>query len=565
MQQMMCRWGGKVFTYLPYPYEDELLYSVIARYCLYFNAKASPLSRKLFNKKSIKLRADLPSSLKSVSDKTFHVWQKTSEEILYQLTLFPFYEPFLPTKLRINKRRALLDGTVKSSIGVNTYRVSSPKFLRYCATCSEMDIKEHGETYWHRKHQLPGVLVCTEHGVALIASCALIQPSRTECLDATFVTNEQMKPLESLNITENIIVHKIAERCEEILFQKESKWIRDDLGSVYRIAALERGFFRLPGIFSYKIFEQEFLEFYGIPLLTQLGVMAPGAKNSWIQFIFYNNERQPVHPLEHILVQVFLDHLPVVSSAHPYGLGPWRCPNPYAAHEDNFPIKKIAIRTAKNSTTSASAHCVCGFRFTFSETANGDHQVPIIKKIWSYGPSWKTEAHRLLQNGLRKTEIAKKMSLSRSSVKYLLNAEPKKNPSLDKEVIKARNKWLKILEQIPSKSVTAARSVNYGIYQFLRKHDREWVLSQAEPRKEKLNWMDRDTQWRMLLVEAAEKIKASLPLRRAAKTVIVKEAGLNLRMLNELQRLPSCQKALKELSESSDEFLIRQQRVNNRR
>lgn len=279
---------------------------------------------------------------------------------------------------------ALLDGTVKSIIGVKSYRVSSPKFLRYCPTCSELDIKEHGETYWHRKHQLPGMLVCTEHGGPLIASCTLIQPGRTDCLDATLVANEPLRPFESLNVTENIIAHKVAERCEEILFQKETRWISKDLGSAYRNAALERGFFRLPGIFSYKTFEQDFLEFYGISLLNQFGVMAPGYRNSWIQYIFYNNKRQPVHPLEHILIQVFLDHLPVVSSAHPFGVGPWRCPNPYAVHEDNFPIKKIAIRTTKKSTISASAQCACGFHFTFNETENSDPQEPIVKK---YGPT----------------------------------------------------------------------------------------------------------------------------------------------------------------------------------
>jgi hypothetical protein len=77
-------------------------------------------------------------------------------------------------------------------------------------------------------------------------------------------------------------------------------------------------------------------------------------------------------------------------------------------------------------------------------------------------------------------------------------------------------------------------------------------------------WMGEDTEWSLLLFEAAERIKASIPIRRAAKTVIVKEAGLNLRMLNELHRLSLCKKVLNEHSESSVEFQKRQRDRNIR-
>jgi len=60
-----------------------------------------------------------------------------------------------------------------------------------------------------------------------------------------------------------------------------------------------------------------------------------------------------------------------------------------------------------------------------------------------------------------------------------------------------------------------------------------------------------------MLVDAARRIKAMVPPRRAAKTVLVKNAGLNLRMLNGLHRLPLCHKALSVHAESSKEFQIR--------
>ena len=35
--------------------------------------------------------------------------------------------------------------------------------MRYCPLCAAADREQHGETYWHRKHQLPGVEICMEH------------------------------------------------------------------------------------------------------------------------------------------------------------------------------------------------------------------------------------------------------------------------------------------------------------------------------------------------------------------------------------------------------------------
>ena len=35
--------------------------------------------------------------------------------------------------------------------------------MRYCPLCAAADREKHGETYWHRKHQLPGVEICLKH------------------------------------------------------------------------------------------------------------------------------------------------------------------------------------------------------------------------------------------------------------------------------------------------------------------------------------------------------------------------------------------------------------------
>lgn len=45
-----------------------------------------------------------------------------------------------------------------------------PSHLRYCPECTSEDIQKHGETYWRRIHQLPGIMACHKHNQTLMNS-----------------------------------------------------------------------------------------------------------------------------------------------------------------------------------------------------------------------------------------------------------------------------------------------------------------------------------------------------------------------------------------------------------
>ncbi len=41
------------------------------------------------------------------------------------------------------------------------------KYFRFCSICLREDVEQYGEPYWHRVHQVAGVLVCPIHQVWL--------------------------------------------------------------------------------------------------------------------------------------------------------------------------------------------------------------------------------------------------------------------------------------------------------------------------------------------------------------------------------------------------------------
>jgi len=532
---------------LPKPYPDELLFSVIARYCSYLRLNLSAFARDFFGKKSIRLRADLPGALQEIAEKTYLIWGHSTDDILNELTLFPYYQPFLPEKTASKKITGLTRGGTGSAglVGVNSFRVKSPPYLRFCTACRSMDLEKYGETYWRRMHQLPGTLVCLEHELPLAKSSARVQPTRAGIGDATVATEGILESDVSLDENELKLALLVARHCQKILLKNNSLWPNFNLAKTYREAALERGFSKIPGVFSPPKFKSAFKDFFSRNFLEQIGISTE--QDEWITTIFFMDRRQQVHPLEHILIQVFLEQMAVVASSQPFGPGPWKCPNPYGVHDDAYPVKKILTRTNRAKEVIACVRCSCGFFFSFNKTAGKDKHLPMVKHISSYGPTWKRTAESLLKQGLSVLEISAKMSLNVQSVNRLLNFEPKRTPP-SLEIIEAkRNRWLQVLEK---STITGARKKYYGLYQYLRKYDHDWMMSQSTPRQKKIDLAKRDHDWSLRLEKAALQIPSIYPGRRIAKTLMVKTAGLNLRLMAELDKFPKCKSVIERLAES---------------
>jgi len=89
--------------------------------------------------------------------------------LLWQHTVFPyttayFEQPVFETALSA----ALSIGIGAIGMGAVTQSASDlVPFRRFCTACAREDRHRWGESYWHRAHNLPGVLLCLRHGAVL--------------------------------------------------------------------------------------------------------------------------------------------------------------------------------------------------------------------------------------------------------------------------------------------------------------------------------------------------------------------------------------------------------------
>ena len=180
-------------VYLPTPYPDELLYSVLARFFVRVGVGSQHLTARLLFGNFDHVDCHMPPLLGPFAT---HAWPGSGfqpERVLWEQTLFPFIASALEPSLRSEYGRSVLSdaGQRKARCSLAALMPLSERkaTIHFCPACREEDMDRLGETYWRRTHQLPVVADCAKHGVGLAPSST---PSRSGArlgyMDATRFT-----------------------------------------------------------------------------------------------------------------------------------------------------------------------------------------------------------------------------------------------------------------------------------------------------------------------------------------------------------------------------------------
>ena len=164
-------------------YDDELLYSFLARYFErtgYINY-ISAAKDLFFN---IHTRPDF-EFLNKYTKETFDFITKNKSfgQVILDHTMFPYYCRYMPPERRRMAYMALcnMDNKWVDYISKPTSKGVFRHF-RYCPICREEDRKKYGETYWHRSHQMIGVDICPIHFCKLLNADIVISANASPCL-----------------------------------------------------------------------------------------------------------------------------------------------------------------------------------------------------------------------------------------------------------------------------------------------------------------------------------------------------------------------------------------------
>lgn len=152
--------------------DDELVYSVLCRFfdrsgILSYRHAAEALFLNKMAKPVIEFVNEYTDDVLALLLK-----HNSMEELILQHTMAPYYMRFLDLPRRTAAMKALtsMDNSYWQHLLLPSNRTKgkdTKRYLRFCPICAREDRARHGETYWHRSHQLRHIDVCPIHGCSL--------------------------------------------------------------------------------------------------------------------------------------------------------------------------------------------------------------------------------------------------------------------------------------------------------------------------------------------------------------------------------------------------------------
>jgi hypothetical protein len=301
----------------PRLYPDELLYSGLARYHIRSgNQKFRQTDLDLFGYSSQQAyRVTLTNNLKGLVKQIAHISDCRVRSLMEHNTLYPFYAAFLsPIEIRklesatIEKR----SGSILEQARVDLDSASDRrKYLKFCPLCLESEIGEYGEPYWHRSHQIPGLIICTLHQTLLLDSTVVVEAQGTHYYAASY----ENCPIDTAQIELSSESFKqllgISEDLTWLMNLKLDfhgmRWLRDRYVTILSRQGMVKKLLRDELKFDERDIYQSFCDFYGEDCLNLVEPRFVNTEGKYLIHCLFAGDLDPkIDRVAHILITRYL-------------------------------------------------------------------------------------------------------------------------------------------------------------------------------------------------------------------------------------------------------------------
>ncbi|MDD2336633.1 MAG: TnsD family Tn7-like transposition protein, partial [Geobacteraceae bacterium] len=457
-------------AYFPTPYPDELLYSVFARYhtrsC---NISISQTLQDLFGAPNVTLD-DLPSRLTDLVDRLPSESALTPASFVQEHTMLPYHKPFIAPEWLDTANLDAYDEEMKARVMSIAYNIRKRKdlhqTLHFCPKCYESDELTYGEPYWHRSHQVLGILRCHRHETWLINSKIAIKsigphhpliPLGSKSLSDTSSTQSEFasdaKFHDWLAKEVNWLIngnYSGGIPCHPTILQYRYHHHLEKMGLICSNTGL------LKKSELQRRFENLFREKFPIEIFD---VYDGNFTSDWLARFFLAGFREH-RPIIHLLMMRFfeIDSKEILwdkfEAVKPFGKGPWPCLNKVADHYLQPVVNNCSISKLKTSTNMVTGtfKCECEFQYERFGPDLSERNRTRFNKIVATGDLWDQKLMNLFRND--DTDMASTLGVTQSFIMQrlplLLEKETDKLSIGDfvKTRKRHRNKWQEICEKL---------------------------------------------------------------------------------------------------------------------
>jgi hypothetical protein len=519
----------------------------------------------LFSSRNVIAGLDLQGHLGQLAANLPPTWNLTPDRLATEFTLFPYYLAFQSTTVRERALLTLIEGSLS---GLHLLLGLAPadsrvKNLRFCTDCLQEMERRHGEFYWRLSQQLPGVLVCQEHGCVLLDSgVPLLLGNRQAFIAATVENCSRGRPVVPASLADLGVLPTVAQSCRNALQSPPQARSPQNWAVSYRSRLIQAGLASAEGRVNQESVEGQLQSHFGealLPLLADVGA----SDLAWLRRLTQQRERA-LHPLFHILFQEFLDHL---VSNQPFGEGPWPCLNPLSPHQGELLIGKVSIHRNHGRVVGVF-ECDCGFAYTrniLSESGTVGRARPL-----RFGEAFDQMLRHLAGEHVGIRETARRLHVNARTIRLRAaklgldtDWKPARPPSLvAADTDEHRRAWNALMRSHTAAGRKDLSRMAPALHTWLYRHDRKWLAAHQPAAKRfahpaRHDWGNLDEQWKQRVADLAEEIRYELPPRKVTLAEISRRTEEPAWLPNHLRRLPCTQVCLKRLRDTDADFQAR--------
>lgn len=581
----------------PTPYEDELHYSVCARYSdrMQFGHETGAMLALHGSRHRVAI-PDLPHRLNEVASELPSGHPCTLEAIIDRHTFLPYYSPFITKENYAKIREYMANGdnpTARITAGACSNRVVPPKLFRSCPLCDRENHENHGETYWRRLFQLPGGAVCPVHKVFLKESNVRLHPleNRHKYVSAESAElSQEISPIDEADPQQRLLL-AITKEIAWMMNQKRLNPGLDFVHARYREILKQKGFATKAGSIRMDTLCREIMLRYGGNLLRIFQSELPKDKgDGWLGHLLRKNNTA-VAPLRHILLvqalginleEFFSSKNSRISESSRPTAGPWLCFNHVCEYYNQKVIQRFESRTTDtNDVFQLVLKCPhCGYTYLLREESE-DLTKP--SRIIDYGHVFKRVLRKQwADDKLTLRYIAKNLGVDPKTVKQRaaelglpfprdgrrpvtkVGLYTSKKPAKEAVLKSKRTEWLQLREEHPDCGTKQLRNTAPALYAWLYRNDRNWLTEYTPTRKappvqkSHVNWPERDEEFAGKVSVAVLKIRnAPGKPQRITRSAIAKILGKQSLLQRGLAKLHMTRIVIENVVESKEDFAVR--------
>ena len=289
--------GRDVTLQAPPLYPDELVSSAIIRCCRRYGLPLRRLRRDVLESPFWQPRFLCIGGLPALA----RVFRLPEGILLWEHSTFPYATAYLDDSTFLRALSYAKEEGEISRLGAITQNATVGQgFRRYCPACAAVDLRERGETYWHRSHNLPGVVACAVHETYLHVTRVPLDLSSRLALDLP--RECPSTPAGRGRPTPALIA--VASASAEALNTRPGSRPGAVSAATYRSAAMATGWLREGAQVSSEGLNELLDEVFGQSYLTRWLNPRSDRVHGWPALMLRDRTGVPFIPLKHILLGI---------------------------------------------------------------------------------------------------------------------------------------------------------------------------------------------------------------------------------------------------------------------